>query len=261
MDNGKTESPKKLFRRVYSDLHKAKQDSIELTQIVQKESLKIKDLLERAPPWSTWYDHPYPTVLALLFKATGLLDQILELCKKDDAEVQLLDFFASEPDVENEEPLSLDDQAFISSLAIAVFFQIPSLSMYNQTLNKLIEKAKSGDDKALFKAITVDRTVLSTPSVAKRIQMAQLKNDKPFFKKLSKALVRKQSRRPAKKLDDVRFMISALEDSKKFSTLTNEDAYSIFVEDLELYSTEGKDPYKGFEKLLTRTRKVINDTN
>jgi hypothetical protein len=260
MDNGTNESPNQLFRRVYSDLHQAKQNSIEITQIVQEESLKIKDLLDRAPPWSIWYDQPYPVVLLLLFEATGLLEQILKLCEKKNAAIEILAFFESEPEIDNQDALTLDEQALISSLAIAVFFQVPSLSMYNQTINNLLEKAKNGDDKSLFQAITVDRTVLSTPSVAKRVQMAQLKRDNPFFKKLSKALVRKQSRRPAKKLDDVRFMISALEDSKKFLTLSNEDTYSILVEDLELYPADGKDPYKGFEKLLTRTRKIINDT-
>lgn len=260
MDSTEKELPNELVRRVYSDLHQANQDSIELTEIVQSESAKIKDLLDSTIPWSYWYDLPYEVVLVLLFQAMGVYDQVIEISKKDNPEARLLDFLESEPEIENEADLTTEEQALISTIVIAVINQVSAISMFNTTVNKLIEQANNGDDKALYKAIMVDRSVLTTPSVAKRIQLAQLKKDHPFFKKLSKALVREQIRRPAKKLDDLRFMITALNDNANFSSLSNNDFYRLLVDDLELYSTDGSDPYKAFEKLLSRSRKVINDS-
>tara|TARA_R110002096_G_scaffold194791_10_gene377223 strand:- start:9109 stop:9894 length:786 start_codon:yes stop_codon:yes gene_type:complete len=256
----KTELPRQLVRRVYIDLHQANQNSIELTEIVQSETSSIKKLLDSTIPWSYWYDFPYAIVLTILLKVTGLYDRIISISKENNPEALLLDFLESEPEIEDEDNLSREEQAFIATIVIAVIFQIPSISMFNTTINQLLEQARQGDDKALFKAIMVDRSVLTTPSVARRIQLAQLKKDHAFFKKLSKALVRKQIRRPAKKLDDVRFMISALQDNTTLSKLSNPDFYSLLVDDLELYSTDGKDPFKSFEQLLTRSRKNINDT-
>lgn len=66
--------------------------------------------------------------------------------------------------------------------------------------------------KHLFDAVLIDRTVISTPSVAKRLQIAQLMRDESFFNKLSKSITRTRARKPNKEFNDLRFMMAALKE-------------------------------------------------
>jgi hypothetical protein len=50
-------------------------------------------------------------------------------------------------------------------------------------------KISNGDDKSIFKAVTIDKSFLFIDNVKKRILNAQLSGDTDFFKKLGKALV------------------------------------------------------------------------
>lgn len=170
MDNGTNEPPNKLFHRVYSDLHQAKQNSIEITQIVQEKSLKIKDLLDRAPPWSIWYDQPYPVVLLLLFEATGLLEQILKLCEKENAAIEILAFFESEPEIDNEDALTLDEQALISSLAIAVFFKFHLYQCITRPLITSLRKQRTAMINHSFKQLLLIARCFQRPALQREFR-------------------------------------------------------------------------------------------
>jgi hypothetical protein len=57
-----------------------------------------------------------------------------------------------------------------------------------RTLAELKENVIKGDDKSLFKAITIDKNFLYLDEVKKRITQAQLSGDSDFFNKLGKAI-------------------------------------------------------------------------
>lgn len=56
------------------------------------------------------------------------------------------------------------------------------------SLTELKDKISNGDDKSIFKAVTIDKSSLFIDEVKKRILNAQLSGDTDFFKKLGKAI-------------------------------------------------------------------------
>ena len=63
------------------------------------------------------------------------------------------------------------------------------------TLMELKGKISNGDDKSIFKAVTIDKSFLFIDDVNKRILNAQLSGDTDFFKKLGKAIADNPLRR------------------------------------------------------------------
>jgi hypothetical protein len=74
--------------------------------------------------------------------------------------------------------------AIIFSSILSTFSQIAN----QQTLEKLRANFAKGDDKSLFKAITIDKSLLYNRAAKKRIIQAQLSGDNKFFSKLGKAI-------------------------------------------------------------------------
>lgn len=59
---------------------------------------------------------------------------------------------------------------------------------YQRTLRNLLIKFREGDDRSLFRAITIDKTLLFCKEVRERIMEAQVSGDRGFFKELGKAI-------------------------------------------------------------------------
>lgn len=93
----------------------------------------------------------------------------------------------------DEKPV-LDAQVeyFKRSNAVLSFLNV-ILSMFSQlanqmTLMELKENIAKGDDRSIFKAVTIDKSVLYLEEVRARVQTAQLTGDSKFFAKLGKAI-------------------------------------------------------------------------
>lgn len=93
-----------------------------------------------------------------------------------------------------EEKSVIDEQVeyFKRSNAVLSFLNV-ILSMFSQlanqmTLMELKENIVKGDDQSLFKAVTIDKSVLYLEEVRARVQTAQLTGDSKFFTKLGKAI-------------------------------------------------------------------------
>jgi hypothetical protein len=94
---------------------------------------------------------------------------------------------------EDEKPVK-DDQIeyFKKSNAVLSFLNV-TLSLFSQiansiTLTELKQNISKGDDKALFKAVTIDKSILYLEEVKARVLTAQLTGDSKFFTKLAKAI-------------------------------------------------------------------------
>jgi hypothetical protein len=248
------------IKRLYANLHKANLTREELTSIVSENTQKIADLLEPTCPWSFWYDRPLNHLFLIFFTCTGMLEEITRICRSDHPDSEIIDYMESEPDIDSEDEYDNEEKAFISSLGVAIFNQALSLSMFGEYINSMVLRAKNGDDSALFDAILVDRSVLATPSIAKRIQIADLTKDESFFNQLANAITRTRPRRPSPEYDDARFMLTALDECKSFSAKNNYELHKLIVDNLELYPSNRKDSFKGFEKMLQRLRKRQRDT-
>lgn len=75
-----------------------------------------------------------------------------------------------------------------ASTLISVIYLIASQIAHQTTLARLMTGLKEGDDESLFKALTINKSLLFTEEVKSRFMKAQLTGDEKFFKKLGKAL-------------------------------------------------------------------------
>lgn len=239
-------------RELYARLHQLNIEVEELPSFAKAKKDKFLEILQHCPPWSYWYEMPWKNSLAIFLMISGLDHLVIKASKDENPQEALFKIFDANPDPINDDDLSDEEKAVYLSLFMCIHHQIRSLSIFSLTLSQLVEKAKTNDE-ALFNAVLVDRSVISCPTVAKRIQIAQLCGDEAFLNRLSKAITRTIPRRPETKYDDLRFMLEAIEDMKELSGLTVKEKYQLFAEDLELFDTENKkDSFEAFKKLLRR---------
>jgi len=244
------------LKELYAHSHKFKQKQKELDQLAKERAEQFTKIFELTPPWSSWYDLPWIKSLAFFLYITGLDIIIAKAVKSTDpqqAVIELLDN-ADEYDLDID-TLSEEEACVFFSLYFSFVGQLSSISMFDRPMSVLVEQAKNGDDEALFSAVLVDRAVLSSTRITKRIQKANFYNDNSFFDSLAKSITRTRPRRPDKELDDVRFILEALDESVGLDKITEENLYNLIVEDLELYPTENKkDPFGSFKKLVQRRK-------
>lgn len=71
---------------------------------------------------------------------------------------------------------------------VGVIYTILTSVAYQRTLRNLLIKFREGDDRSLYKAISIDKTLLFCKEVMERIFRAQVSGDHGFFKELGKAI-------------------------------------------------------------------------
>lgn len=101
-------------------------------------------------------------------------------------------------------------------------------------LNELIERIRDGDDKALFDAVRIDRTVIGCLSVSVRISKAALVQDNRFFAKLRASLHGKMAKREQAHFQKMRLVFEILHEAGAFR-LTDSQLEQLFVAELNLY--------------------------
>lgn len=79
--------------------------------------------------------------------------------------------------------------------------QFLSLLQYGKPMGQLIGEAKEGNNKSLFRAIQIDKSLLGKRFVSQRVREAELTNDIEFFERLGRAVQKRpmlKSRKQAK---------------------------------------------------------------
>lgn len=239
-------------REIYARFHQLNDEVDELPDIAREKKEKVEELLGYCFPWSYWYQFPWKYSLGIFIILAGLEPLIREAAKSEQPHKPIFDYLDTDPDPLNEAELSDEEKSVFISIFMSILHQLRSLSIFSIPLSDLVEKAKV-DDNALLDAVVVDRSVVSCPSIAKRIQYAQLSNDEPFLNKLAKAITRTRPRRPESKYDDLRFMLVALDEIKEYAGATIQEKFDLLAVDLELFDTEhNTDAFEAFKKLLAR---------
>lgn len=106
-------------------------------------------------------------------------------------------------------------------------------------LNELIERVRTGDDKALFDAVRIDPTVIGCISVSSRISKATLLQDNSFFAKLKAAINGKMAKREQANFQKMRLVLEVLHEAGA-TRLSDAQLHELFVEELKLYSGNAK---------------------
>ncbi len=105
-------------------------------------------------------------------------------------------FSFNEIDESNEKGAAKGDieylkEPIVIKKVIGFLFSTISQISHQKDMRELLDNVDNGDDKSLFKAITIDKTLISSEYVKNRIIQAQVSGDKTFLNKLGKALAKR----------------------------------------------------------------------
>ncbi|KHE92130.1 MAG: hypothetical protein K8F52_01800 [Candidatus Scalindua rubra] len=93
---------------------------------------------------------------------------------------------SKEKDAVKEDIEHLKNPIVISTVIGFLYSTISQIS-HQKDMRELLDNVEKGDDKSLFKAITIDKTLTSYEPIKNRIIQAQASGDKSFLNKLGKA--------------------------------------------------------------------------
>lgn len=129
----------------------------------------------------------------------------------------------------------LVNQAVLFGNALSMFNGLQCVLFHGCFLNELIERVRTGDDKALFKAVRIDPTVIGCSSVIQRISTATILKEEDFFKKLKNAINGKQTKREQANFQMMRLVLEILHETGA-NRLSDKQLEKLFVKELKLYS-------------------------
>ena len=139
--------------------------------------------------WCPLYELEFYQSLGLFFHSTGLIDTLKKIAESDNPQAATLEFAENfEPPDNIEERMTDQDKVNFAASIMCTFQNLSAISRYNKSINNLLEEARNGEDHALFNAIDVDPSVVSTETAAKRISQAVVQQDKAFLDQLGRAV-------------------------------------------------------------------------
>lgn len=127
-------------------------------------------LLGEGLSWANIYEHTFNEQIALLFSASGRAEKLHEAAQSDDPTQAAIDLFKNDEfDYFNGSEGSISQKREVISLIIALKRNILSMMLFDRTLDKMVEEVKSGNDKSLFLAVSIDRSIVTCPPISDRI--------------------------------------------------------------------------------------------
>lgn len=117
----------------------------------------------------------------------------------------------------------------------STFLSLQCVLYHGCFLNELLERARAGNDKALFDSIRIDPTIIGAQTAIKRYSKAAFLSDYNFFKKLKAALSGNKTKREQANYQKMRLVFEILHEAKA-TRLNDEQLYQLFVKELKLYS-------------------------
>ena len=117
----------------------------------------------------------------------------------------------------------------------STFLSLQCVLYHGCFLNELLERARAGNDKALFDSIRIDSTIMGTPTAIKRYSKAAFLSDHSFFKKLKAALNGNKTKREQANYQKMRLVFEILHEAKA-ARLNDDQLYQLFIKELNLYS-------------------------
>ncbi|OMG54697.1 hypothetical protein BJN45_05665 [Azonexus hydrophilus] len=221
--------------------------------------------------WSHLYELPFPEHVS---KIAGDFDALHAIKAYSSAQrpiqvlasyIQQLDEDDSELTPEEKEKLR-PNLALIFGLVTSLLKSLQSLMAYGTYLNDLVAQVRQGNrqgDTALFKAVKIDPSAMSAPSISARISRAVLEDDQTFLSALKRAINAPLSKQHQANADKIRFVLQVLQESK-VERLNDDELHDLFVRQLALYSAPSKadvgDAAKGIRAIAGRMKRAKSTT-
>ncbi len=230
------------------------------TEVIEYFRDSGQNLLEKSPvnfSWANHYETPLQKITSDVSRYSGSLHILFKALEQDDPQQYFLDNYLKDEtrnhDLANGEEL---DVYLLFTSWYALMKSIESIEIYGCSMSRLIEQAKAGDEKSLFNAIRIDRSVATCEFAKRRISIAQVQEDETFFKKLRNAL-----EHPPKKqyqaYDDIRYLLAALGEFGELDKLKPKQLHKLFHTELGLY----RDDLSSFRKFLSDWKKKNATSN
>lgn len=219
------------------------------------------------PSWCHLYELPFKehvTRAVVAFGQEAELQQIAHAPSQIDAMRSVI----GEIDSDKSE-LTADEKeeirpvlAQVMGVVTSLLRSLQCLMAYGAYLNDLIAVARTGGergDKAIYKAVRIDPSIIGTPTVLARLSQATLVNDNKFLVAVKKAINGGLSKQAQANARIIRLVLQVLRESGA-GRLSNDDLVKLFVEELQLYAATAKmnigDSAKGIRAIEDRMRKA-----
>lgn len=223
----------KLTSEQFSDLVKKlpeiRYQKQELSELIKSKPIRVNEILGKYYSWAEVYELPFVEQLAYLFVLIGINKPIQEIAATTAPQRVLIEASEDGGKLDLWYELNKDniDKKHLLWLIVILQRNILSIMLFHQSLGSLVDQVRQGSSEAFFKAVSVDRSILSCPTFADRISLAELKNDKPFFMHLRKAL-KGPSKKHMEAIGDLRYAIVLLREAG-FDRFTDDELIDLFV--------------------------------
>ena len=254
MESKNTKLTPEEFRDVIRKLPEIRHDTNEFPELIRTIGReKLDKLFVADSVWSGLYEYPLEQFLALFICALGKSTDLHESVKAANPTREFHRRVAEwDVDINAQLPDGIE-RRHIVTLTYALQRHILSIMLYHRSLSVLVSQAAAGSDESLFLAVRVDRTVLSTPSIAVRIGRAEITDDKRFFLHLRSAL-KGPSGKHWEAYKDLRYSFALLREIG-FDALTDAQLETLFVDQLGLYPRSAS-ARKNLRKQITISNKI-----
>lgn len=202
--------------------------------------------------WSWVYELSYAEMLVEALSVIGEADMIsLANASKDPQEYLIADAETYDPSLHRPKASQLlQGVAFM----MAAYHALRAIELYSKPLNRLIAEGRAGNDESFLKAVRVDPSCLSSPSLAKRVSVASMRGERKFLRRIHKAA----QEGPNKGLQTYRKLRTAttfLDEAGAFDKASRQRIYEVVVEELRLYEGIKGDPFKSLFRNMKLWRK------
>ncbi len=226
------------FREVVKKLPEVRGQAEEFPRLLKEREEKLKEILGAGYYWAGIYERSFREQIAFLMILMGWQGFLKEAASAGDPQARAFEMFADAAEIDqwyeiNEETL---EKRRLIWLVVVLQRNVLSIMLFHRPLSAFVDEVRrggEGSDEAFFKAVRVDRSILSCPTFSDRLARAELLNDKDFFIHLRSAL-----KGPLKKhmeaLKDLRYAIAILREMG-LDSLSDAQLEDLFVHKLKLY--------------------------
>lgn len=223
------------FKRAIARLPEIKASIKELPELLRSASSRaIRDALDGGMYWSALYELPLAQHSAFGLYLLGQKDRLLDIAKAEDPHEAMLRFVEGEEELEGRGQDG-EDLDLATALAVLVSFQrtVLSIMLYKRSMSALVSEIREGNDESLFLAVRVDRTALTSPTVAQRIAKAEIRGEKHFFARLRSSL-KGPSKKHWEAYADLRFSLVLLREMG-LDSMSDAELEHLLVDVLQVY--------------------------
>ena len=224
--------------------------------LVANKPEKLWEILGSEYYWCKIYEYPVPYHFAMFLRAAGIDAEFLETLNSADHATSVVDTFLNlEQEAADSSEIKPSDLKILFGVWYSLLKTFDCILNYGLPLDVMVKRASQGDDKSLFNAIRIDRSILSNPLVADRLARAEIERDSAFFSKLSNAL-KGRSQKSKSEYGVLRYFLYLFNQDGTLDRMTMEERYEVLSLELNLYPSTIEDPARSLQTYIQRWRKA-----